>query len=184
MVTDAYKDEAYFQAFAAKIEERIRTGIAVRDSAEPGSRKYLNRQNFLQIDYMDYLKAKSSLQAPFAELREIARKYLDVLMPGGMYYDKAAEAMSLIIVYEIDTPAKEILLAYTEMQDHLLEGLKNYIRTGTFGSELPANEEFRPFDDYACGRMSLAEFVQYMEEKWYSDCEECTNSARDILPHA
>lgn len=177
MFRDNYKDENYFKNFIEKKEKLIKNSKAVRDSDPKDSQKYRRCNISLSLDYLDYLKAKCSVGASYKELKKIAEEYIKLIeegSAGSLYYDKVVEALSMIIVYDINTPKLDLLLGYTEKEDRILDGIKNYIKNGIFESKLTNTwPGYQEFDKYVSGITNLEDFEKFMEKRWYSTCRGC-----------
>lgn len=173
MFRDEFKDKNYFLKFVADQKRKAEKYTQKRETFSKNDSKYHTCQIYLQGIYYDMLNAECSLGASADELKQIAELYLSCLTRDSLYYLKVAEALSLMILFDINPQNAEMLFQFSEFEDHLLGSLKEYVKNGTIENDIPPSEDYKVFDDYVTGRIDLQAFIQFMEKKWYSTCKDC-----------
>jgi hypothetical protein len=102
------------------------------------------------------------------EITRVVKEYIGIVNEAGIRsYSDYVDILSLSIVFEI--PVGKVA-DYPQYED----GITKYLKSGDISKidNLKYADFYGTFADYITGKISTEEFSSYMENKWYSTCEE------------
>jgi hypothetical protein len=169
MIRDYLKDKAYFEAYIESTNKRIDKFMAIAENLS--NSQIEQKKKCLEVVAgleKNLINALYSAGRDKVETTSVVKEYINNIGKVGVNsYNDYIDILSLAVVFEVPN---------NKVKDNLRfkDGITEYLKTGDRGeiSNLKYADFYGVFADYVTDKISTEDFSSYMENKWYSNCEE------------
>ena len=175
MSRDQNKNREYFLKYLGEQDKRIKRFTEVLHSLEDQKpEKAVQCKHMLVNMLKDAISASYSVGETYEQISVRISKYLSTLNEVKITdYREMIDALAFGILFPNHNLEN---IMQTEMfDDALVCQMKDYILKGTYSKQdaiVKFPEQYQVFYKYLNGDICVAEFLEYMENKWYDTCKE------------
>jgi hypothetical protein len=171
MSRDKLKDQSYFENYISSTKKRIDKFMMTAEKLDTSQTE--QKKKCLEVVAgleRNLINALYSAGREKKEVEGVVKEYIDIVnnnKVGINSYNDYVDILSLSVIFKIPISKTG---EYSKFED----GMTEYLKSGDIEKiyNLKFADFYGAFADYITDKISTADFSSYMENKWYSTCEE------------